>query len=126
MKKNMGKNRRTVLRENELTNSGVGKLLLADNERLQQEVDVLKKSLKESQDQLEDLRTRNHELDKANSILGFRLNTVFLPEFLKFIASSVGAGLSVNFFFSNQVVWAIIVLVLSVVIYGGILYLYRK
>lgn len=122
----MRKNRRTVLQENELINPGVGKLLLANNKKLQQEMNVLKKSLKESQDQLENLRTRNHELDKINSILGFRLNTAFFPEFLKFIASSVGAGLSVNLFFYNQEVWAITVLVLSVVIYGGILYLYRK
>ncbi len=126
MNKQNGKNKSLVLRDNELTNSGVGKLLLADKERLQQEVDVLKKSLKENQDQLEDLRTRNHELDKANSIFALRLNTAFLPEFLKFIASSVGAGLSVNFFFSKQMVLAIVVLVISVVIYGGILFLYRK
>jgi hypothetical protein len=112
--------------EDELCNSGVGKILLHENGILKKEIDVLKKSLKINQNELEKLRTKNHELDKENTILGYKLTTRILPEFLKFLASSVGAGVAINFFFNNQIKFAIFSLTISIVIYIGILLIYRK
>ena len=116
----------TQLRDDELANSGVGKILFEENRVLKNEVTSLKMSLKVSQDELEKLRTHNHELDKKNSIMEYKLTTSFLPEFLKFIASSICAGAAVNFFFTNQIFLATISLVVSIFVYGGILFLYRK
>jgi hypothetical protein len=79
-----------------------------------------------NQNELEKLRSENHELDKANSILDFRLNTAFLPELLKFLASSVGMGFAVGFFFNEKIEYAVFSLILSIVIYGGILILYKS
>lgn len=130
MNNKSGKNKNTtsnpILRDDELNNSGVGKILLSENKRLKEEVEALKKSLKINQNELEKLRSKNHELDKQNSILDYKLNTEFLPEFLKFIASSVGAGFAINFFFNNQINLAIISLIISIAVYGGILFLYKK
>lgn len=120
------KNAITSLREDELSHSGVSKVLLDENGRLRSETEALKKSLKTVQNELEDLRSKNHTLDKENNILNYRLTTAFLPELLKFLASSVGAGLAVSFFFAGQTESAVISLIISVVIYGGILILYRK
>lgn len=130
MSKDSRKHRRSVqvlnLSKSELANSGVGKFLLKENEKLKQEVDILKRSLKVVQNELEKMRGKNHELDKANGILDYRLTVTILPEFIKFIASSVGAGLAVNFFFVNEIKSAIISLVVSIIIYVGILFLYKK
>ena len=115
-----------TLRDDELSNPGVGKILFNENIRLKAEIDALKKSLKLNQNELEKLRSKYHELDKANSILDFRLNTALLPELLKFLASSVGIGLAVGFFFMGKIEYAVISFVLSIVIYGGILILYRS
>lgn len=115
-----------TLRDDELSNPGVGKILFNENIRLKAEIDALKKSLKLSQNELEKLRSKYHELDKANSILDFRLNIALLPELLKFLASSVGIGLAVGFFFKGKIEYAVISFVLSIVIYGGILILYRS
>ncbi|HSX24605.1 MAG TPA: hypothetical protein VLG69_01420 [Candidatus Andersenbacteria bacterium] len=130
MKKKIGRTKNKdsgpTLRDDELSNSGVGKILLEENKKLALEVDALKKSLKVNQNELEKLRGKNHELDKQNSILDYRLNIAFLPEFLKFIASSFGAGLAVSFFFSNQIRLATITLAASMIVYGVILFFYKK
>lgn len=130
MKKKYPKNHKTRLisnlREDELSNSGVGKVLLGNNKKLQTEVDALKRSLKNVQNELENLRSQNHTLDKENNILNYRLTTAFFPELLKFIASSIGAGFAISFFFNGQIKFAAISFVISVLIYSSILFLYRK
>lgn len=113
------------LREDEM-NSGVGKVLLDENTHLRKENEALKKSLNATQNKLEKMREKYHELDKANHLLNYKLHTSFWPEFFKFVASSVGAGFAVNFFFSNQTKWAMGSLLMSFLVYGGILFIYRK
>lgn len=81
------------LKEEDLAHPGVGKILLGDNKRLRKECNTLKKSLKLTQDELESLRCKNHELDKENSLLNYRLGNALLPETLKFVSSALGAGL---------------------------------
>lgn len=115
-----------TLRDDELSNPGVGKILFNENIRLKAEIDTLKKSLKLNQNELEKLRSKYHELDKEKSILDFRLNTIFLPELLKFLASSVGMGFAVGFFFNGKIEYAVVSLALAIVIYGGILILYKS
>lgn len=97
----------------------VNKLLTLENKQL-------KKSLKEVQDALESLREKNHALDKENGILGYRLTTSFIPEMLKFLASSVGAGFAISFYFAGKLPEAGVALIISIVIYGGILLIYRN
>jgi hypothetical protein len=55
------------LNEDELCQPGVGKVLLENNKRLIAEVDSLKKSLRVSQNELEKLRSKYHELDKKTA-----------------------------------------------------------
>jgi len=119
-------NRISSLKENELAHTGVGKVLLKDNRRLMAETESLKKSLKNIQDELEELRSKNHILDKENGILNYRLTSAFFPELFKFISSSIGTGFAVSFFFNGQIKFAIASLVISIVVYGAILILYRK
>jgi hypothetical protein len=119
-------NTNPTLRDDELGNPGVGKILFNENIRLKAEIDALKKSLKFNQNELEKLRAKNHELDKANSILDFRLNTALLPELLKYLASLVGSGFAVGFFFNGKIECAVISFALSIAIYVGILILYKS
>ncbi|NTW22185.1 hypothetical protein HGA34_01410 [Candidatus Falkowbacteria bacterium] len=114
------------LKDKELCNSGVGKILFAENGNLKDEVASLKKSLKQSQNELEKLRSTNHELEKKNNLMDYRLKTIFLPELIKFFASAVGVGFAINFFFDGKIYMGIIMVVSSVFIYGLMLYLYRK
>jgi len=114
------------LREEELLSPGVGKLLVDENNRLRVEIDALKKSLKRVQNKYENLRSKNHALDKENSILNSRLATLFLPEFLKFFTSSFIAAYAINSFFNGQIKIGVILFTIAVTIYGGILLLYRK
>jgi len=120
------KNRLLKLKDRELASSGVGKIFQHENGLLKEEIGVLKKSLKQTQDELEKLRSRYHDLDKENGILGYRLHTSFLPELIKYLASSIGAGIAVNFFFNHQNHYAWFSLIISTVIYGGVLLMYRK
>lgn len=113
------------LQDHELNNSGVAKILLQENQTLKNEVSSLKKSLKVSQNELESLRSRYHVLDKDNSLLGYRLKNAFLPEFLKFTAG-IGAGFAANFFFNKQNTIGTLTLVVSLVVYAGVLHLQRK
>lgn len=125
MKGRKKKGQALTLREDELT-PGVSKLLISDNERQKFEIDGLKKSLSHTQDELEKLRSHNHELDKSNVLLNYRLTNAFIPEILKFLASSVGTGFAISLLFYGDVSRAIIVLTASVLVYGGILLKYRK
>ena len=99
---------------------------MEENSNLKREILLFKKSLKINQDELEKLRSQNHELDKDNGIMKYKLSTIFLPEFLKFISSSIGIGLSVSFFFNKQLTLAGASLFISLIVYGGILFLYQK
>ena len=110
------------LNDNELANSGVSKILLNENGLLKQEVKTLKQSLKLSQDELEGLRSKNHELDKANSLLGYRLSADFLPEVLKFLASA-GVGFATSLFFTDQKTLSYGIGIICGLVYIGILYL---
>lgn len=109
------------LREDELGNTGVGKILLSENQKLTKEIVALKKSLKRNQDELEKLRSENHELDKQNTVLGFKLNTAIVPELLKFIASTFAGGLAISLLFAQQFVLGGFVLFIAIGIYIAIL-----
>lgn len=100
-------------------NMTVNKLLTLENKKL-------KKSLKAVQDAFEDLREKNHALDKENGILGYRLTIAFIPEALKFLSSSVGTAFAISLYFAGKTSEAVFVLVVSVVVFCGILFLYRK
>ena len=100
----------------------MSKILLNENGSLKQEVKTLKQSLKLNQDELEGLRSKNHELDKANSLLGYKLSSDFLPEVLKFMASA-GIGFATSLYFTDQKTLSYEIGVLCGLIYIGILYL---
>ena len=125
-KKNENAELTSPLQDEDFRNPYVGKILFKENKELKKEIVYLKKSLKQNQNKLEKLRGTNHELDKKNYLMTYKLKTIFLPEFIKFISSAVGAGIAVNFFFNNQTFWGIFSLVVSISIYGLMLFLYRK
>lgn len=107
------------LRNRDLGNKGVTRLLLKENA-------TLKDSLKQNQNELERLREEHHALDKENGILNHRLNIAVLPELVKFLISSVGTGFAVSFFFSNNKIIGVLTLVLSVVGYWLVLWSYKS
>lgn len=116
----------TQLRQQELSQPGVGKMLLKENQRARDEVEILKKSLRVNQNELEKLRSSNHALDKQNSLLNFQLDNSLVPETLKLVASTFGTGFAVSYFFANRPKMGIGVGVVSIVVYAVILWFYRK
>lgn len=100
-------------------------ILSQDNRRLRREIVTLKNSLKEIQDELEKWRSKYHETDKRNGILNYQLTIAFIPELLKFLASAIGTGFAVGFYFAGYKKLAVGLLLLSSLIYIGITWLYR-
>lgn len=97
MSKTNGKqNNISEIKEEELTNSGVAKLLIQENENLRGEIDILKKSLKKTQDAFEKLRGRLHEVEKENVVLSQKDKDSVAVEIIKFCASSAfGVGTAI-------------------------------
>lgn len=113
------------LREDEM-NSGVAKVYMEENNRLRNEKNTLKKSLKSLQNKHEKLRREFHKVDKENVILHSKLYAKFLPEILKFAGSGLGIGLAVNFLTNSQYTLGIVSLIVAVFTHGGILFIYRN
>lgn len=111
------------LKPRELGHPVAAKFLLKDNKRLQGEVDALKKSLVQTQDKLETLRAENGQLDKANSLLNYRLSSTLLPELIKVAASTVGTGIGTSLCFVSQPLAGSIVIITSLAIYVSVHFL---
>lgn len=106
--------------------SKLEEILLGDKKQLRREVTVLKKSLKDNQNELETLRQENHVLDKANGIFSYRLKSSILSEIIKLLASTIGTGFAVNFFFLHEIRNGLYCLIGSVLIYISVLLLNRE
>ncbi len=117
----MEKNRK---KHNELTSKE--QKTTAAFKMLSNENKLLKQSLKKTQDQLEGLRSKYHETDKQNSILNYKLDTSFIPELLKYLSSAIGAGFAVNYYFAAQHQKSLMIFIISALVYGGLLWFYRK
>ena len=85
------------------------KMLSAENE-------VLKKSLKKTQDHLEKMREEKFKHEKENGILKYKLESFFWIEIFKFI-SSAGVGVAGNYILNSDFKTALAIGLPSIVIF---------
>src|SRR3989344_4512957 len=64
--------------------------------RLFEETEQLKKSLKNTQDELENWRGKYHQADKEMGIMGTKISRGTLSDVMKYIFSVVPAGIGIN------------------------------
>jgi len=81
-----------------------------------EEIKVLRKSLRKTQDQLEVMRQEKFGHEKRNAILENKQKNVFWIEFFKF-ASGGGVGFATSYIFSNNIVLALAVGIPSTIIF---------
>lgn len=93
---------------------------------LSHENKILKQSLKKTQDELEQLRSKYHEADKANSILTQRIKTAPISELIKFFTSTFGGGFAISYFFSDHPARALVCFIGTVVVYAVTVILSNK
>ena len=91
-------------------NSGAFKVL--ENENIS-----LKKSLVDTQDELEGYRSKYHESDKKNGIYESMKTTVVFHEVVKFLATGVIGGLGINLLTEQKYLYSLLMLVLALIIY---------
>ncbi len=80
------------------------------------ENDLLKKSLKKTQDELEKMRQKKFEHEKENNLLKYKLEYVFWIEMFKFF-SSAGIGVAGNYLLNKEVNIALSIGIPSVIIF---------
>lgn len=94
--------------------------------RLYEENSSLKSSLSSTQDELENWRTKYHESDKQVSILDVQVRSSVLAEIVKFLLSTIAAGLGVNLLTNGNYWLGGGLLALAVILYVGIVALGKK
>lgn len=104
------KKRNNNLSKQEMSNSGAFKVLKNENESV-------KKSLVSTQNELEEYRSKYHESDKKNGIYESMRQTVVLHEVIKFLATGVLGGLSINWLTDQKYLYSIISFVVAIIIY---------
>lgn len=104
---------RKVKKKNSLSkaemNSGAFKVQKDENSSL-------KKTLINTQDELERYRSKYHESDKKNSIYESMKETVVFHEIIKFLTGVLG-GVSTNFLSEGKYIYAMIALFISITVY---------
>lgn len=87
------------------TVEGATVLVTELNRRIQSsemEIDAQKITIKNTQDELEEWRTKYHESDKKNGILDSKLSFFTGVEVLKYLLSAIGTSYGVNIFSSGN------------------------
>lgn len=114
------------IKEEELTNSGVAKLLIQENENFREDIETLKKSLKKTQDAFEKLRTKLHDVEKENVALQQKDKDSLAIEIIKFCASA-GFGIGTAILtLSHYKEIAIGLIILSIFVYIVAMVINRK
>ena len=81
------------------------------------EIKTLKKSLKNTQDELEKYREKYHESDKNYAVERSKNTTLFFHEILKFIVSVVCGGIGVNLITGSSILLGVGILFLGIILY---------
>ncbi|MES3031323.1 MAG: hypothetical protein V4697_02820 [Patescibacteria group bacterium] len=87
-----------------------------------EKVKILEKSLKTTQDELENYRGKYHEADKTNAVQVSRNHTLIFHEILKFVVSVVCGGVGVNLLTNNQIEWGAGIIVSGIILYTVIVF----
>ena len=83
-------------------------------------IEILEKSLKITQDELEMYREKYHAADKNNIMLLGRNQTLALHEILKFFGSGIFGAIGVNFISAGDYARGILLILGAIVLYGMI------
>ncbi len=89
-------------------------------------IEILEKSLKITQDELEVYRGKYHAVDKDNTFLAGKNQTLALHEILKFLSSGIIGAIGVNMLSSGNYIYGTVVLLGAVVLYSAIVWFDRK
>jgi hypothetical protein len=92
---------------------------------LSKENGALKRSLKKTQDSLEDMRKEKFDHEKENAILNHKQRTVFWIECCKF-SSSAGIGFATSYFFQGSIEQFLTIGIPSVIIFFIALFFSNK
>jgi len=84
---------------------------------LQNENDSLKKTLISTQNELERYRSQYHKSDKRNGVYESMGQTIVFHEIIKFFATGVLGGLSINLLTEGKYLYAAVLLFVAVLIY---------
>src|SRR3989339_655211 len=106
----------TKLTKHERESSATFKLLSS-------QIGILKRSLKKTQDKLEEYRGKFHEADKNHAIEVNKNKTLVLHEIAKFVVSAAGAGIGVNLITDGKIRDGFVWLICGIVVYSVIVYL---
>ncbi len=91
-----------------------------------EENQTIKGSLKITQDELENWKSKFHESDKQKSILDEKLQTTVISEIFKYISATVASGIGINLLTGGKIVLGIILVSAGTIIFIGITYQGRK
>ncbi len=87
--------------------------------KLQSErIKTLEKSLKKTQDELENYREKYHEADKNHALACSKNNVSALHEILKFVVSAVCGGIGANFISSRNYLAGFLLIIMSIILYS--------
>lgn len=87
-----------------------------------EQVKVLERSLKITQDELEKYREKYHESDKNHAIEKSRNSTLIFHEILKFVVTVVCGGIGVNFITGGNFKNGLMMLLLALILYSAIIF----
>ena len=90
-----------------------------------EELKVIKQSLVVAQDELGNWKNRYHESDKRVGILDSIIQSNLLAEIVKFLLSTVLAGIGINLLTDGSYLWGGIFALAAIVCYVGIVTLSR-
>lgn len=93
---------------------------------LSSQIGTLKRSLKKTQDKLEEYRGKFHEADKNHAIQINKNKTLVLHEIAKFVVSAAGAGIGVNLITDGKMENGLAWLIGGIVVYSVIVYFDKK
>lgn len=106
------------LSKNEMS-SGAFKVLKDENESL-------KKTLISTQNELENYRSKYHESDKKNGIYESMKQTVVFHEVIKFLATGILGGLSINWLNEKEYLYAGVAFVVAIIVYISVVRIDNK
>lgn len=87
---------------------------------------TLEKSLKITQDELENYRSKYYESDKNHAVQVSKNTTIIFHEILKYITSVIFGGLGINYFTNGKYIYGGILILISLIFYGLIVFSDRK
>lgn len=108
---------KTYYSNQDATRISTVRALEAENKKIKEENRALRRSLKDTQDELENWRSKYHAVDKDHGILSAHLQNGFLAEMIKYILSALGVGFGFYFLSVDQPQSGYFCLIASSVLY---------